>query len=129
MPLFRMSAVEAPVRRHPPGRVDFEKYRGQLKGTIVFIKPARATHPSFKPAASRYAASDIKDLQERPVPVKPKNAGEAGRSAGLKLGRDRAPRQKDKITVDASIKGEHPVGDMDEIFRITPAKDHILKRI
>jgi len=96
MPFFMMSAVEATVRRHPPGRVDFEKLRGQLKGAIVFIKPARATHPSFKPAASRYAESDLKDLQETPVPVKPTNAGEAGRSAGLKWEEIGRPDKKTK---------------------------------
>lgn len=65
-------------------KADIEKYRGKLKGAIVFIQPARATHPSFKPAASRYTESDLKDLQETPIPVKPKDAGESDKSAGLK---------------------------------------------
>jgi len=65
-------------------KADIEKYRGQLKGAIVFTQPARATHPSFKPAASRYTESDLKDLQETPIPVKPKEAGKRDKSAGLK---------------------------------------------
>ena len=65
-------------------KADIEKYRGKLKGAIVFTRPARATPPSFKPAASRYTESDLKNLQETPIPIKPKDAGEGDKSAGLK---------------------------------------------
>lgn len=57
-------------------RADLEKHRGKLKGAIVFTKPARPTHPSFKPAASRYTEADLEELEATPIPIKPKEFGE-----------------------------------------------------
>ncbi len=57
-------------------RADLEKYRGKLKGAIIFAKPARPTHPSFKPAASRYTEADLKEIEATPIPIKPKEFGE-----------------------------------------------------
>jgi carboxypeptidase Q len=72
----RGKIVGSPVRVLLETRADLEKYRGKLKGAIVFTKPARPTHPSFKPAASRYTEADLKELEETPIPVKPKEFGE-----------------------------------------------------
>ncbi|MFZ2053704.1 MAG: M20/M25/M40 family metallo-hydrolase [Candidatus Aminicenantales bacterium] len=62
---------------------DFEKYRGKLKGAIVFTQPPRQVHPNFKPVASRYTDEDLKELQDTPIPVKPKDA-EGRKSGGMK---------------------------------------------
>jgi hypothetical protein len=53
-------------------KADLEKYKGKLKGAIVFTQPPRRTHPSFKPIASRLSDQDLKELTETPIPVKPK---------------------------------------------------------
>jgi carboxypeptidase Q len=72
----RGKLVGSPVTAIINARADLEKYRGKLKGAIVFTKPARPTRPSFKPAASRYTDADLKELESTPVPVKPKEFGE-----------------------------------------------------
>ncbi len=72
----RGKVVGSPVSVILETRADLEKHRGKLKGAIVFTKPARPTHPSFKPAASRYTDADLKELEATPIPVKPKEFGE-----------------------------------------------------
>jgi carboxypeptidase Q len=62
---------------------DFEKYKGKLKGAIVFTQPPRQVHPNFKPIAKRYSDEDLKELQDTPIPVKPKD-GEGRSSGGMK---------------------------------------------
>ena len=62
---------------------DFEKYRGRLQGAIVFTQPPRQVHPSFKPIASRYSEADLKELQDTPIPVKPRERGRQG-AGGMK---------------------------------------------
>lgn len=57
-------------------RADMDKFRGKLKGAIVLTAPPRPTHPSFKPAASRYTDAELKALEATPIPVKPKRFGE-----------------------------------------------------
>ena len=54
---------------------DMEKYKGKLKGAIVFTQPPVQTHPSFTPAARRHSEDDLEKLAETPVPLKPKRAG------------------------------------------------------
>ncbi len=68
--------VGSPVMVLLETRADLEKHRGKLKGAIVFTKPARPTHPSFKPAASRYTEADLEELEATPIPIKPKEFGE-----------------------------------------------------
>jgi carboxypeptidase Q len=56
-------------------KADMEKYKGKLKGAIVFTQPPRQTHPSFTPAAKRYSDDDLKKLTETPIPIKPAQDG------------------------------------------------------
>jgi len=72
----RAKVVGSPVKVLLETRADLEKYRGKLKGAIVLTKPPRPTHPSFKPAASRFTEADLKALEETPVPMKPREFGE-----------------------------------------------------
>lgn len=72
----RGKIVGSPVMVLLETRADLEKHRGKLKGAIVFTKPARPTHPSFKPAASRYTEADLEELEATPIPIKPKEFGE-----------------------------------------------------
>jgi carboxypeptidase Q len=69
------------VRIHSPA--DIEKYRGKLRGAIVFTQPPRQVHPNFKPLATRYSDEDLKELQNTPIPVKPKD-GEGRSRGGMK---------------------------------------------
>jgi carboxypeptidase Q len=64
-----------PVMAVIASKADMEKYRGKLKGAIVFTQPPRKTHPSFEPAARRYSDADLKRLTETPIPIKPKRDG------------------------------------------------------
>jgi len=41
---------------------DFEKYKGQLKGAIIAVKPTGDTGPTFEPDAVRYTEDDLSDL-------------------------------------------------------------------
>jgi carboxypeptidase Q len=52
---------------------DFDKYRGKLRGAIVFTETPRATKPAFKATATRLSDSDLRELLEIPVPVRPKS--------------------------------------------------------
>lgn len=60
-----------PVLAVIESQADMEKYRGKLKGAIVFTQPPRKTHPVFEPAAKRYSDADLKKLTETPIPTKP----------------------------------------------------------
>jgi carboxypeptidase Q len=62
---------------------DFEKYKGKLKGAIVFTQPPRQVHPNFNAVATRYSDKDLKDLQDTPIPINPKG-GEGPSSEGMK---------------------------------------------
>jgi hypothetical protein len=53
-------------------KADLEKYKGKLKGAIVFTQPPRQVRPSFKPIARRLSDQDLKELTETPIPLKPK---------------------------------------------------------
>ncbi len=72
--------IGQPVSVRISSPADFEKYRGKLKGAIVFTQPPRQVHPRFRPIANRYSEADLKELQETPIPVKPKDR------AGLRPG-------------------------------------------
>ena len=72
-----------PVMAVIGSRADMEKYRGKLKGAIVFTQPPRKTQPSFAPAARRYSDADLKRLTETPIPIRPKG-DQAGTSNELK---------------------------------------------
>ncbi len=72
--------IGQPVSVQINSPADFEKYRGKLKGAIVFTQPPRQVRPNFKPAASRYSEADLKELQDTPIPVKPKET--EGRDTG-----------------------------------------------
>lgn len=56
-------------------KADMEKYKGKLKGAIVFTQPPRKTHPSFEPSAKRYSDADLKKITETPIPTKPTKGG------------------------------------------------------
>ncbi len=51
---------------------DMDKFRGKLKGAIVFTQKPRQTKPSFEPIATRYTDSDLDKLTKTPIPMKPK---------------------------------------------------------
>ena len=72
-----------PVSVRIASPADFEKFRGKLKGAIVFTRPPRQVHPSFTPIAKRYSEADLKELQDTPIPVKPERRG-GQRSGGVK---------------------------------------------
>ena len=61
-------------------KADMEKYKGKLKGAIVFTQPPRQTQPVFTPAARRHSEDDLKKLTETPIPMKP--AKRRSREAG-----------------------------------------------
>ena len=52
-------------------KADMEKYKGRLKGAVVFLNPPRKTPPAFQPPASRYTEADLQKLTETPIPTKP----------------------------------------------------------
>jgi carboxypeptidase Q len=52
-------------------KADLEKYRGKLKGAIVFTQQPRPTPPVFKPIAHRLDEQDLKELADTPIPIKP----------------------------------------------------------
>ncbi len=62
-----------PVMVEIKTREDMEKYRGKLKGAIVFTMQPRQTKPSFKPMAKRLSDEDLEELKETPIPVKPRD--------------------------------------------------------
>ena len=70
----------SPVPVQIETKSDFEKYRGKLKGAIVFTQTPRATKPSFKATATRLSDQDLKTFMETPIPVKPKAEEEAGKT-------------------------------------------------
>ena len=57
-------------------KADLEKFKGKLKGAIVFIQTPRKTPPSFKPIAKRYSEADLKDLTDTPIPMGPRPSEE-----------------------------------------------------
>ena len=56
-------------------KADLEKWKGKLKGAIVLVDPPRQVHPSFKPIAHRYTDEDLKEIEETPIPIQPKDGG------------------------------------------------------
>lgn len=52
-------------------KADLEKYKGKLKGAIVFTQPPRPTPPVFKPIARRLNDQDLKELTDTPIPIRP----------------------------------------------------------
>jgi len=52
-------------------KADMDKYKGQLKGAIVFLHAPRKTPPAFKPAARRHSDADLREITETPIPTKP----------------------------------------------------------
>jgi carboxypeptidase Q len=56
-------------------KADMEKYRGKLKGAIVFTQPPRQTHPSFEPSARRRSDADLKKLAEMSITTRPMKDG------------------------------------------------------
>jgi hypothetical protein len=67
----------SPVRAEIKVKEDFEKYRGKLKGAIVFTTPPRKTPFAFKPPASRFSEQELTDLAVMPIPPKPEKAEKA----------------------------------------------------
>lgn len=64
-------AVMAPIET----MADFEKYKGKLKGKIVFTAPAREVPASFAPLGTRFSDADLAAMTQLPV------AGGRGRGA------------------------------------------------
>ena len=52
-------------------KADLEKYKGKLKGAIVFTQLPRPTPPVFKPIARRFNDQDLKELMDTPIPITP----------------------------------------------------------
>jgi carboxypeptidase Q len=65
-------------------KAEAEKYKGKLKGAIVFLKEKRPVRPNFSAPAKRYDDKDLKELEETPIPVKPAKPGESAEEAGQK---------------------------------------------
>lgn len=55
-----------------------EKYKGKLKGAIVFTAPERPVEPGFKPIASRVSDDELKKMEE----AKPAEGNAAGGRGG-----------------------------------------------
>ncbi len=51
-------------------KADLAKYKGKLKGAIVFTQPPHPTPPVYKPLARRLNEQDLKDIGETPIPIK-----------------------------------------------------------
>jgi hypothetical protein len=72
----------SPMFAEVTSRADMDKFRGKLKGAIVFTEPPRKTLPSFMAEARRLTDQDLKDATETNIPVRPekkddeKTAGE-----------------------------------------------------
>jgi carboxypeptidase Q len=73
-----------PVFAMISAKADMEKYRGKLKGAIVFVKEPRPVHPNFNAPARRYDDKDLKALKETPIPVRPAKTGESSADKKLK---------------------------------------------
>ncbi len=54
-------------------KADMDKYKGRLKGAIVFVQPPRKAKPAFEPPAKRYNDADLRNLTETPIPTKPED--------------------------------------------------------
>lgn len=53
-----------------------EKYKGKLKGAIVFTAPERPVEPGFKPIATRVSDDELKKMEDAtPAPVAPRGGG------------------------------------------------------
>ena len=52
-------------------KADMAKYKGKLKGAIVFTTPPHPTPPVYKPLARRLSEQDLKQIIETPIPIKP----------------------------------------------------------
>lgn len=63
----------APILAPIESKADMEKYKGRLKGAIVFLTPPRKTAPAFEPPAKRYNDADLRTLTETPIPTKPED--------------------------------------------------------
>jgi len=74
----------SPVLAVVSSKADLDKYRGKLKGAIVFIKNPRPVHPNFNAPAKRLDDKDLREIQDTPIPVKPANLGESREEGGLK---------------------------------------------
>lgn len=58
----------APLHVALASRADFEKYRGRLKGRIVFYHPPRPTPAGFTADARRHDAESLAELARYPIP-------------------------------------------------------------
>ena len=67
------SPVLAPIA----SKADLEKYKGKLKGAIVFLKDPRPVHPNFNAPAKRLDDKDLREIEETPIPVKPPKRDES----------------------------------------------------
>jgi len=74
----------SPVLAVISSKADMEKYKGKLKGEIVFVQEPRPVHPNFNAPAKRLDEEDLKKVQSTPIPVKPAQPGEPRPGGGLK---------------------------------------------
>ena len=74
----------SPVLAVISSKADMEKYKGKLKGEIVFVQEPRPVHPNFNAPAKRLDEEDLKKVQSTPIPVKPAKPGEPRPGDGLK---------------------------------------------
>jgi len=65
----------SPVLAFISTKADMEKYRGKLKGAIVFLKEPRPVHPNFNAPAKRLDDKGLKELEDTPIPVRPATPG------------------------------------------------------
>jgi carboxypeptidase Q len=65
-------------------KAEAEKYKGKLKGAIVFLKEPRPVRPNFRAPASRHDDKSLLELQSTPIPVKPAKPAESAEEAAAK---------------------------------------------
>lgn len=74
----------SPVFAVLSSKADMEKFRGKLKGAIVFLKEPRPVLPNFNAPAKRLDDKDLREIQNTPIPVKPAKPDGSKPDGGLK---------------------------------------------
>lgn len=72
---------------------DLEKFKGKLKGKIVFVDPPRTLELPEKPLGRRYTSEDLARIAEAPEP----GGGFGGRPGGPAMSRDQMMAFRDKL--------------------------------
>jgi hypothetical protein len=99
---------------------DLERYRGKLKGLIVFVRPIRKLTPHFEPMVVRYTDEELDEMAKIPIGPRASEERRERRSRGERLSREQifdfiwseravaivhADSRNDFGTVDAAVNG------------------------